>query len=76
MADKGIKIHGSVDATIVSGLIPEVFDYVGVTYVASGNGEGEVETATYKSGGSGGDTVAVLTIAYDSSDRISSITRT
>jgi len=51
-------------------------DYVACTYVASGNGEGQIETATYKTGGSGGTTVATLTLVYDSSHRISSVTKT
>ena len=52
------------------------FDYIALTYVSSGNGEGEIETATYKTGGSGGSTVATLTITYNSDDEISSITKT
>ena len=52
------------------------FDYIALTYVAAGNGAGEIETVTYKSGGSGGTTVATLTLAYDASNRISTITKT
>jgi hypothetical protein len=59
-----------------SGLVTEKFDYISLTYVASGNGEGEVETATYKDGGAGGTQVALLTITYDSSDRVSTVTKT
>jgi hypothetical protein len=51
-------------------------DYIALTYVASGNGVGQVETAIYKTGGSGGTTVATLTLTYDSSHRISSVTKT
>ena len=56
-------------------LVPAKFDYIALTYVASGNGQGEIETATYKTGGSGGTTQATLTLAYDSENRISSVTK-
>lgn len=62
-------------AAVTGNLVPDDYDFIALTYVAAGNGAGEIETATYKSGGSGGTTVAVLTLTYDSSDRISSITR-
>lgn len=55
---------------------PELFDYADITYVAAGNGAGEIETVVYKSGGSGGATVATLTLTYDANDRISSVART
>lgn len=57
-------------------LVPDNFDYIALTYVAAGNGAGEVETATYKTGGALGTTVATLTIAYDANNEISSITKT
>ena len=51
-------------------------DYIALTYVAAGSGVGEIETVVYKSGGSGGTTVATLTLAYNASNEISSITKT
>ena len=60
----------------IAGLVTEPYNHVALTYVSGGNGDGEIETVTYKAGGSGGTTVAILTIAYDDSNRISSITRT
>lgn len=57
-------------------LTPVAYDYVANTYVVSGNGTGQIATATYKSGGAGGTTVATLTFAYDGSDRLSSVTKT
>lgn len=60
--------HGGLD-------IPD-HDYLALTYVAAGNGAGEIETVTFKSGGSGGTTVAVLTLAYNASNDISSVTQT
>ena len=54
-------------------LVTSPYDYIALTYVASGNGAGEIETATYKDGGSGGTTVATITLTYDSSDRIATV---
>jgi len=52
------------------------YDYVALTYVAAGNGAGEIETVIYKIGGSGGDVVATLTLAYDGSNNLSTVTKT
>lgn len=52
------------------------YDYIALTYVAAGNGAGEIETVVYKTGGSGGSTVATITLAYNASNEISSITKT
>lgn len=57
-------------------LINVPFDYIALTYVAAGNGEGEIETATYKTGGAGGTTVATITITYNADDEIDTVTRT
>lgn len=64
-----------LNARLAGSLVPETFDYLDVTYVAAGNGAGEIETVVYKSGGAAGATVATLTLAYDASNRISSVTR-
>lgn len=64
------------DVKVLSALVPSAFDYIALTYVAAGDGAGEVETATYKTGGSGGSTVATLTLTYDASDRVATVTRT
>ena len=52
------------------------YDYIALTYVSSGDGQGEIETATYKKGGASGATVAVLTLTYNPDDEIATITRT
>lgn len=52
------------------------YDYIALTYVAAGDGAGEIETVTYKDGGAGGTTAATLTLAYNSDDEISTITKT
>ena len=59
----------------IGSLIPKNYDYIALTYVASGNGAGEVETVVYKTGGSGGTTVATLTLGYNASDELSSVAR-
>ena len=64
-----------IQGSAVPGLsIPE-HDYIGLTYVTAGNGTGEIETVTYKQGGDGGDTVALLTLAYDGNNNLISVTK-
>lgn len=78
---QGKRINGKLDLTAttiaaLNGLVPVAYDYIALTYVAAGNGAGEIETVTFKTGGSSGTTVATLTIAYNSSNDITSVTRT
>jgi hypothetical protein len=61
---------------IADGLSIPKYDYIALTYVPSGNGVGEIQTVTYKTGGSGGITVGALTLGYDASNRLSTVTRT
>ena len=56
--------------------VTEAHDHKAYTYVVGGNGDGQVETIVYKTGGSGGSTVATQTFTYDASDRVASITKT
>ena len=51
--------------------IPE-FNSIALTYVAAGNGAGEIETVAYKKDGT---TVATLTIAYNVSNEIITVTQ-
>jgi len=53
-------------------LVPEEFDTMELTYVTVGNGVGEIETTVYKLNTV---TVATLTLSYDSSNRLASVTR-
>ena len=59
----------------IAGLYIPQHDYVVMTYVASGNGAGEIETITYKEGGASGATVAVLTLGYNASNKLVSVTK-
>ena len=61
---------------IAEGFSIHKHDYIELTYVASGNGVGEIETVTYKIGGASGITVGALTLGYDASNRLSTVTRT
>ena len=72
---KFVAWDGEVVADLPGFDIPD-YDYIALTYVAAGNGAGEIETVTYKSGGAGGSTVATLTLAYDVNDKLSTVTKT
>ncbi|MDD5108306.1 MAG: hypothetical protein PHC29_02170 [Candidatus Omnitrophica bacterium] len=76
-----VYVGGGSDGAILAELrkligfeIP-AFDYIALTYVSSGNGQGEIETVTYKKGGVSGTAVAVLTLAYNPGNEIATITR-
>lgn len=55
-----------------AGLVPEAYDYQAITYVGATT---NINTVVYKLGGSGGTTVATLTMGYDGSSRLTSVTR-
>ena len=59
----------------IAGLYIPQHDYVVMTYVAAGNGVGEIQTITYKQGGASGTTVAVMTLGYDSNNKLETITK-
>ena len=59
-----------------SSLVPKDFDYIALTYVAAGNGAGEIETVIYKTGGAGGTTISTLTLGYNGDDNLVTITKT
>lgn len=63
-------------SSLTGTLVPAAYDYIALTYVPSGNGAGQIQTATYKTGGSSGTTVATLTLTYDASNNVSTITKT
>jgi len=74
----GVEINPATEDTLskLVGFSIPTYDYIALTYVAAGDGVGEIETVVYKTGGSGGTTVATLTLAYNVSNEISSITKT
>lgn len=60
---------------LAGALVPLSFNNIQLTYVAAGNGAGEISTAEYRTGGAGGTLVATLTLSYDGSNRLSGVTR-
>lgn len=61
---------GSGGALIISGLVPDEYDYIALSYTGT-----DVTGVVYKTGGSGGTTVATLVLAYTSGN-LTSVTKT
>lgn len=61
---------GNLNVNVLSGLVPTSYDEIALTYVPSGNGAGQIATATYKLASS---TVATLTMTYNSSDQLTDV---
>jgi hypothetical protein len=59
----------------IAGLYIPNNDHVSLTYVASGNGAGEIATTTFKKGGPSGTVVATLIFSYDADNNLVSVTR-
>ena len=55
----------------VAGLVPDAYDYISLSYTGS-----NLTGVVFKTGGSGGTTVATLTLVYDGSDNLTSVTKT
>lgn len=65
--------NGSVESSnTASALVTEAHDYVEITYVGATT---NISTTVYKLGGAAGAVVATLTMAYDGSSRLTSVTR-
>jgi predicted nucleic acid-binding Zn-ribbon protein len=62
----------SLNAKLAAGLVPESHDYISMTYVGATT---DIDVVTYKTGGVAGTTVATLTLGYDGSNRLTSVTR-
>ena len=65
-----IPISGTVSNKIAGWDIP-IHDYRALGYTS-----GNLTSVTYKTGGAGGTTVATLTLAYDGSGNLTSLTKT
>lgn len=61
---------GTRPVITMSDLNTPLHDYVDCTYTGT-----NLTQLTYKTGGSSGDTVATITLAYDGSNRVTSITK-
>lgn len=66
IASQALNVKG------ISGLVVESYDNLEISYVASGNGAGEVGEVRYKRGS---DVIATLTLAYDSDNKLISVAR-
>jgi hypothetical protein len=65
--------NGSTWQRVATSLIDSPYDYVGFTNADS---NGNYQTLTFKSGGSGGTTARTLSLTFDGSNNVTSITRT
>jgi hypothetical protein len=74
---RNVKVIGEVadSQQYIVGMEIPAHDYIVLTYVPSGNGTGEIETVTYKTGGASGTTVGILTLAYDANNKLSTVTK-
>ncbi len=80
LASSPLPAGAATEATLLAfsaktagAFVPAAFDYAAITYVGVTT---DIDTVTYKTGGSGGTTVAVLTMGYDGSSRLTSVTKT
>lgn len=62
----------ALNQKVAAALVPEQHDYIALTYVGATT---DISTITYKDGGVSGTTVATLTLGYDGSNRLTSVTR-
>lgn len=60
----------AVNTISLNGLVPDSYDYVDLGYTGD-----NLTSVVYKEGGSGGTTVATLTLTYDG-DKLDTITKT
>lgn len=54
-------------------LVPDAYDDIVLTYITVGNGTGQIGTVVYKNVGV---QIALLTLSYDSSNRLIEVQRT
>jgi hypothetical protein len=71
-----LKVNATISGTVtpINALVPFEFDYIGASYPTTSS-----EVYTYKTGGSGGTTVATITVVYSDAvtkQIITSVTKT
>ena len=73
MYSPGLNTSGTINTKETTGLLPVVFDYINANYAGS-----STDVYTYKTGGSGGSTVATITVVWTDSTKtvLSTVTRT
>lgn len=70
LGDVEVKNDSGNPIPTIQGLEIPAHDYIGLTYTGS-----NLTGVVYKDGGSGGTTVATLTLAYDGSSNLTSVTK-
>lgn len=71
LVDNGDSTY-SVGASLIGGnLVPAVYDYISLSYTGA-----NLTGVIFKIGGSGGAVVGTLTLGYDGSDNLTTITKT
>jgi hypothetical protein len=70
VGDVEIKNDNGNPIPTIQGLEIPAHDYIGLTYTGD-----NLTGVVYKDGGSGGTTVATLTLAYDGSSNLTSVTK-
>lgn len=65
-----------VPVQVLNDLIPDQYDALTLTYYSSGPGVGQVDTVSYHVGGQSGTVVATLTLTYNGSGQVQTVTRT
>ena len=68
--DVGNPVPVSGTVNVLTGLEIPDHDYIALTYTST-----NLTGVVYKTGGSGGTTVATLTLAYDGNDNLTSVTK-
>ena len=61
---------------VENALVTVPYDAIALTYVPSGNGVGQIQTAVYYTGGLSGTVVATLTLTYDGSNNLVGVVET
>lgn len=65
-----ISVDSAGRLNFLGGLIPYAYDYISLSYTSA-----NLTGVVYKTGGSGGTTVAILTLAYDVDNNLISVTK-
>ena len=73
MYSPGLNTSGTINTKETTGLVPFVFDYISADYSAPTS-----DVYVYKTGGSGGVSVATITVAWTDATKevLASVTRT
>jgi hypothetical protein len=62
----------STGTIVMNSLVPDEYEQIQLTYVAAGDGVGEIETVVFKLNAV---SVATLTLSYDASNRLIDVVR-